>query len=131
MRHAVLGGGGAATGFDAGLHDGQAETRAAGVAGAVGLDAVEGVEDAVEVRGGHAGAEVGDEDDGGGAFAASGDGDGAVVASVTEGVAEEVGKGALEQLGAGEAGEVGGDFDDDFAFVGGLALGGAFVGSAS
>ena len=60
----VAHGDGAAAGFDAAFHNRQAEAGAAGLAGAGRFRAEEGVEEPVQRGLGHAGAGIGDGDDG-------------------------------------------------------------------
>jgi len=77
--------------------DGQAETGAAGGAGAVGLEAAEGLEQGVDLGGGDRGAGVGDPDHGLGAGAAGVDLDPAAGLVVADGVLDQVGDQPLQQ----------------------------------
>ncbi len=107
----VAGGEGAAVELDGAAGDGEAEADAAAGAAAVGIDAVEGVEDAAEGVLGNAGAAVADEDGGLRAVAAEGDVDGGSGRRVADGVADDVFNGAAEEFGV--AGEIdAGDFGD-------------------
>ena len=99
------------------LDDGQAEAGAAGGAGARGIYAVEGVEDAREIGLGDAGAGIGDTD---GDFLAAAfglEGDGAGGGGVLDGVAQEIGERAGEEFGIGRDEEIVGQ---DEAEIGGF-----------
>src|SRR4051812_5404575 len=97
MGGAVAAGDGAATGFDAGSYDSQAEAGASGFASARGFGTVEGREDFFQFRFGESGAAVSDGDrhlifaDGGT------DGYGTGRSGIASGVAEDVGESALQE----------------------------------
>ena len=88
------------------LDDGKAQAGAAVLAGAVGMDAVEALEEAGEVLGGDAAAVVGDGEEGGAILDPEAEGDGGG-AGVAEGVGEEVDEGLLEEVGVAADGDGG------------------------
>src|ERR1039458_259308 len=101
----------AAVGQDDVLDDGQAEAGAAGLAGACFVDAVEALEDAIEVLGGDAGAEVldGEFDFGGniGLKQPRADANPAAGFAVLEGVLNEVAEDLVHGVGIGQDQRIG------------------------
>lgn len=115
----------AVAGLNAALDDGEAETGAAGFAVAGIFKAVEGLEDAVEGIGWNTGALVLNENADFGTLLLGCDVDGAGFAGIADGVAEQVGHGAVEGLVLGQDLKRGVDIRSDFDAGTGLGLDGA------
>src|SRR5579863_1206826 len=110
-RQGIAGGESASVEFDGAAGDGESQADAAAGAAAVGIDAIEGIEDAGERILGNAGAAVANNDGGVRALGAEGDVDRGFRRGVADGVADDVFDGAAEELGV--AGEIdAGVFDD-------------------